>query len=191
MTVALPLLLCLAAPKAPVETCDRAPLAEISKKTGPLTPVERINLASKVIASACDGHLPKPVVDTLDSFHATEVSEHGPAMLMALRDAPDFAREGCENWEEEFSAHAAPGEKVRSIFARCELDKPGIATEEELIEVPDLGAVYVAMPLYKWLLTHGFDAGQARSLVRALLGLHGDAKKPKPESKGATGKKKP
>ena len=191
MTIALPLILCLAAPTAPVPTCDRGALAELSKGTSGLMPQARINLASKVIASACDGRLPKPVVDALDAIHATEVSEHGPAMLMALRDAPDFAVAGCEKWEEEFASHAAPGEKLRSIFSHCQLDKPGFVTEDELVEVPDLGAVYIAVPLYKWLLMHAFDANQARPLVRSLLGLTGEPKRPKADPKLGGNKKKP
>jgi hypothetical protein len=190
MSFAFPLLLCLAAPP-PVSTCARAPLAELPKKIAHLGRSERTNLVSKVLATACDGKLPKPVIDALDSLHATELSEHGPAMLKALREVPEFARAGCEKWEDEFAAHTAPGEKLRSIFSQCEFEKPNLATEDELVEVADLGAVYVAMPLYKWLLMHGEDATSGRRLVRGLLGLVGDPKKPKPEPKAKGPKKKP
>jgi len=191
LSCAVPVLLLLAAPpRPPVPTCDRPQLAVMMKKVAGLTPVERTNRVSMVMATACDGRLPKSVIDALDALHATELSEHGPTMLMALRDAPEFAKAGCERWEEEFSARSAPGEKLRAIFRGCAIEEVNLATEDELAQVADLGAVYAAMPLYRWFSTHGHDAAGARKLVRALLGLSGDTRPAKPEPKKAGPKKR-
>jgi hypothetical protein len=183
-------LVCLASPRPAVQTCDRQRIAEglESSRSGSVT--ERISMISKKLSVACDGVLPQSVVDALDSFHVTETSEHGPAMLMALRDAPEFVAAGCERWEEEFSSRAAPGDKLRSIYQACEIGKLDLVTEEEMVSVADLGVIYVSAPLYKWLLRHGYDPAAARGIVRSLLGLSAGAKRASPEGKGAAAKKK-
>ena len=74
----------------------------------------------------------------------------------------------------------APGDKLRAIYKDCGYAKLNLFTEPEYLTVPDLGAAFVAVPLYTWLTKHGMEAGVAKKTIRTLLGIVEPVKAAKP-----------
>lgn len=159
--------------KTPEGSCDKKALDELKKAVAGTDRAQLTAVVSQGLGEACEGRLPKLVSDALIAMHRTEVDAHGPDLALVLHDEPDFAKLGCPKWEEVFTpvAHAAPGDKLRALYAGCALDKLKVLNEEEFVDTPDLGAAYVMAPLYAWLTQHGMPAAVAKGWMRALLAV--------------------
>ncbi|MBI3073561.1 MAG: hypothetical protein HYY84_15730 [Deltaproteobacteria bacterium] len=164
---------CKGSPAAPPPVCDLAGLRKADQALEKVDRRQRSALAAAGLAEACPA-LPTAASRVLDALanggdpaHMFAVVAQGVAGNVAVWNV------ACPGGTRAFESVAAspPEDKSKALLAACKLERgTAFATRAELEAAPN-PRLLAALVIHQLLRDGNVEAGSARKLARALLGL--------------------